>query len=154
MPILKPPIHVQQITSGYCLPACSQMALAQLDIKTTQPQLAHILGTRVGIGTPFSRVERLRQWQIQVEITEWAGIERLAASMPEAAVIVAVTTTSGLPGWNDIRTQHTLLVLSITTDQVTYHDPAFPQGPVSAPRGEFLLAWSEMAELTAFLSRR
>ena len=51
------------------MPACAQMALAQLGIVTTQAQLAQILGTRVGVGTPFSRVERLAQWGVRVRLT-------------------------------------------------------------------------------------
>jgi len=54
MPPFEPFTHVQQITLGYCLPTCGQMALAQLGITVTQAELAHALGTRAGVGTPFS----------------------------------------------------------------------------------------------------
>jgi ABC-type bacteriocin/lantibiotic exporter with double-glycine peptidase domain len=149
MPLPKPP-HIQQTTLGYCLPACAQMALAQVGLNTTQAELAKTLGTRAGIGTSFSSLRRLSQPSIKVEVAEWATIEALAA---DTAVIAAVTTSPGLPGWGDIRTQHTVLVVGLGLDQVTYHDPALADGPASAPRGEFLLAWSEMAELTAFLRK-
>jgi hypothetical protein len=131
------------------------MALAQLDIEVTQEQLAQTLDTRVGIGTTFSRVERLQQWPVEIQVRKWSGVERLKRSLADdIAVIAAVTTTSGLPGWEDIRTQHTVLVVDVSADHVTYHDPGLDQGPVSAPRGEFLLAWSEMSELAAFLSHQ
>ena len=50
---LELPVHVRQMALGYCLPACAQMALAQLGIVVTQAQLAQVLGTRVGLGTPW-----------------------------------------------------------------------------------------------------
>jgi ABC-type bacteriocin/lantibiotic exporter with double-glycine peptidase domain len=152
---LKSPVHVSQIALGYCLPACAQMALAQLGIAVSQEQLAQTLGTRVGIGTTFSRVERLQQWPVEIQVRKWGGVERMETSLAgDIAVIAAVTTTSGLPGWGDIRTQHTVLVINMSADYVIYHDPSLDQGPVSTPRDEFLLAWSEMSELAAFLSHR
>lgn len=66
MPLAKPSIHVQQIAVGYCLPACAQMALAQLGLALTQAQAAQVMGTRIGVGTPFPQVERLAQWNIHV----------------------------------------------------------------------------------------
>lgn len=50
---LEPPVHIQQVALGYCLPACAQMALAQLSIAATQAQLAQVLGTRAGIRDAF-----------------------------------------------------------------------------------------------------
>jgi hypothetical protein len=76
-----------------------------------------------------------------------------AALAAQQAVIAAITTNPGLPGWGNIRTQHTILLLTLTPDTVVYHDPALPQGPVTAVRDEFLLAWSEMAEQAAILHR-
>jgi len=152
MALLDRPAHVQQLTLGYCLPACGQMALAQLGIETTQEQVAQVLETRMGVGTPFSRVKRLQKWVNDVRITEWGGAKALGAALDSnVAVIVALTTTPALPGWGDIRTQHTVLVVNVGLDRITYYDPALSQGPVSASRNEFLLSWSEMAELTAFL---
>jgi len=70
------------------------------------------------------------------------------------AVIAAVTTTSGLPGWGNVRTQHTVLITSIGAEQITYHDPALTSGPASASLAEFLLAWSEMDNRAAFISEK
>jgi len=151
---LEPPAHVQQLMLGYCLPACAEMALAQLGIVVSQAQLAQTLGTRVGVGTPFSRVERLARWGVHARLMQEALLDDLVASLAaDVAVIAAVTTTSGLPGWGNVRTQHTVMVTNIGIEQVTYHDPALTCGPVSALRAEFLLAWSEMDQRAAFLSR-
>ena len=154
MPPLEPPVHIQQTVWGYCLPACAQMALAQLGIVVTQAQLARTLRTRTGVGTPFSRVERLTQWGIRVQFIQQASIEDLAASLAaRQAVIAAITTTPGLPGWGNIRTQHAVLVIDADVEWIAYQDPALAYGPVSALRDEFLLAWSEMDKQAAFLSQ-
>lgn len=153
MPRLKYPEHRQQLGWGYCLPACVQMALAQLGIAIDQSDIAAILGTRPGIGTPFSHLRKLPQ--VATEITEWgslAAIER--ALQTETAIIAALTTTPGLPGWSDLRTQHAILIVDATPEHIVYHDPALEQGGTASPRNEFLLAWSEMAEKAAFLRRR
>ncbi len=155
MSLPKQPTHIQQTAPGYCLPASAQMALAQLGIKVSQNRLAQVLGTRVGVGTPFSRVERLTQWNIRVRLMQNISIDDLVAPLAaNAAIIAAVTTTPGLPGWGNIRTQHTVLPVNVNTDteRITYHDPMLTYGPVSALSIEFLLAWGEMDERTAFLS--
>src|SRR5688572_5667535 len=118
---------------GYCLPACGEMALAQLGIQASQARLAQAFGTRAGVGTPFSRIKRLAQWQVNVQVTEWDGLQALVAALENgASVIAAVTTTPGLPGWGQIRSQHTILVVEIGSDYVSYHDPSLAYGPVSA----------------------
>lgn len=155
MPRLDPPVHVQQERIGYCLPACGQMALAQLGIVVTQAELAQTLDTRAGVGTPFSRVKRFGQWGVDVQVTEWGTMQALVTSLVAgSAVIAAITTTSDLPGWAEIRTQHTVLIVEVSSDQVSYYDPALAQGPVSVSHDEFLLAWSYMAERAAFLARK
>jgi hypothetical protein len=55
------------------------MALAQLDITATQEELAHLLGTRPGIGTPFSRIQQLKNMDVQV--MEWCGLEKVATAL-------------------------------------------------------------------------
>ncbi len=129
--------------------------MAQLGIVVTQAQLAQTFGTRVGVGTPFSRVERLVQWNVCARLTRQASVDDLAASLAaDRAVIVAVTTTPGLPGWGNIRTQRTVLVVGVNAEQIKYYDPALAHGPVSALLAEFLLAWGEMDQRAAFLNKK
>ncbi len=153
MPPLEPPAHIQQVAPGYCLPACGQMALAQFGIKVTQADLVRALGTRAGVGTPFSRVERLTRWNTHVQLTQHGSLDDLAAAQAaDMVIIVALTTTPGLPGWGNISTQHTVLIINVSVDRITYQDPALSYGPVSASCAEFLLAWNGMDERAAFLS--
>lgn len=155
MPYPKPTVHRQQHTIGYCLPACGEMALAQLGLRVNYKELSLLLTTRAGVGTPFSRISLLEKFHLHMQIVEWAGEESLRRALSEnKAVIVAVLTSSGLPGWQTVETQHTLLLVRIDEEYVTYHDPALAHGPVTASLGEFLLAWSEMAEQVAFVTRK
>ena len=100
MPPLKSPTHSHQIAAGFCLPACAQMALNQLGLDASQPHIAQVLGTRMGIGTPFSRIQRLTHWHVQVRLVTPATLAALTDVLAAAAaIIVPVMTTSGLPGW-------------------------------------------------------
>jgi ABC-type bacteriocin/lantibiotic exporter with double-glycine peptidase domain len=137
------------------LPACAQMALAQLGVEVPQQQVAQILGTRAGLGTPFSRVTLINQLDIQVDLLQQASVNDLIENLnADSAVILSITTNSGLPGWGNIRTQHSVLIVGIDDEQIVYHDPALARGPVSALLTEFLLAWGEMDEQVALLRRR
>jgi len=149
---LPPPEHIPQIGWGYCLPACTQMALAQLDIVVTQKALAQLLGTQPGIGTPFSRIQQLQNANVQA--AKWCGLEVSEALSRQTAVITAIITTPELPGWRNIWSPHAVLVTEVQAALILYHDPALPDGPVSVAHNEFLLAWSEMAEQTAFISHK
>ncbi len=98
MSLRKPVFHVQQSTIGYCLPACAQMALAYLDIEVSQVRLAQTMGARPGVGTPFSQIAALSKWRVDVQVTEWQGIEQVASALEAGmAGIVAIITTPGLP---------------------------------------------------------
>ena len=150
MPKLDVPDHVKQLDWGYCLPACAEMTLAQLGIPKKQTDLASLLGTQAGIGTPFSRIKNLQD--VTVEVLEWAGLPAISdALLMSKAVIAGILTTPRLPGWERIQTQHAILIIEITGTHIVYHDPAHTNVPASASIDEFLLAWSDMGEPIAFL---
>lgn len=129
------------------------MALAQLDLVATQKALAQLLGTQPGIGTPFSCIQQLQN--VNVRIVAWCGLDMVSEALSrQTAVITAVMTTPELPGWQNSWSPHAVLVTEVQAALILYHDPALPHGPVSAAHNEFLLAWSEMAEQTAFISRK
>lgn len=149
----QPPEHVQQHSFGYCLPACVEMAAAQFGQTLTQQQAARLLSTVEDIGTPFPYTKQLEQRGFSVELVEWCSVDALISALgKEQAVIAAVLTTSGMPGWNDVRTQHVVLVTAVDDMNITYYDPALATGPTTALSGEFLLAWSDMSEQAAFIS--
>jgi hypothetical protein len=149
----RPVVHAPQIDFGFCLPACIHMALAHFGITATQEELGRALGTVAAIGTPFSRVGGVVAHQITVRLVVSASIADLSSALGRGeAVIPALTTSPGLPGWGNTRTQHTVLVVDIDQEHVSYHDPALPYGPVSTARAEFVLSWEEMDDRAALLS--
>ena len=149
---LNNPIHVQQMAIGYCLPACAQMALAQFGITASQVELTRLLGTRPGVGTPFSQLERLSRFPISIQLAKHVQLDvLLVARATGKAVIAAIITTSGLPGWGNLRTRHAVLLNDVNAERITYHDPALAYGPVYTDTSEFMLAWSEMDEQAALL---
>lgn len=151
----QPPKHVRQRSTGYCLPACVEMAVAQFGQTLTQQQAARLLSTVEGMGTAFPHTKRLEQRGFSVELAEWCSVDALTAALAkDQAAIAAVLTTSGMPGWKDVRTQHVVLVTAVDDVNVTYYDPALATGPTVAASGEFLLAWSDMSEQAAFISVR
>jgi hypothetical protein len=106
------------------------MALIQLGLAATQEELDQLLGTRPGIGTPFSRIQQLKN--VNVQVMEWCGLEKVANALAQkTAVITAIMTTPGLTGWQNMRTQHAVLVREVEATQVVYHDPALPGGPAA-----------------------
>jgi len=144
--------HVQQSDWGYCLPACAQMALAQLGITTSQRQLAKQLGTIAKIGTPLPNVQRLEKFGVQVKQIQWQGANAVSEALRlNRAVIAALLTSHDLPGWSTLRTQHVVIITAIDTAQISYHDPALSYGPVAVQLDAFLLAWSDMSEQAALL---
>ena len=151
---LMPVRHIQQRGIGYCLPACAAMAAGQFGLDISQSRLARNFGTMSGIGTPFSAIRRLIDFDLAVEVVEWLGIDFLRqALLSEKAVVAAVLTSRDLPTWGTLRTQHTLLVTAMEKGRVYYHDPALSWGPVEVSVDAFGLAWSEMSELTALIRR-
>jgi ABC-type bacteriocin/lantibiotic exporter with double-glycine peptidase domain len=131
------------------------MALAQLGIKTTQEHLAPQFATRTGLGTLFSNTVRIEALGIRVQLAEWSGMDMILHALEQGqAVIAAIMTTPDLPGWGDLRTQHAVLVIHVDVQSVSYHDPANDVGPTTVSRDAFHLAWSEMEERVALLSRK
>jgi ABC-type bacteriocin/lantibiotic exporter with double-glycine peptidase domain len=147
-------VHQQQLTMGYCLPACTQMALGSLGMKITQNQLAAELGTAKGIGTPFTNLQRLTKYGVTPSLSQWQSIQPLLNALKNGwPVITAILTTPGLPGWETISTQHAILIVQIYKQDIVYHDPALAHGPVTALLDEFYIGWTEMSEQTAILRR-
>lgn len=130
------------------------MAIAQFGVDISQSRLARSFGTIPGIGTPFSAVERLAVYGFSVKVAEWLEMETLGLALSDGKVVVAAILTShDLPGWKTLRSLHTVLVTAVERGRVFYHDPSLSWGPADVSEDAFGLAWSEMSQLTALISR-
>ena len=148
----RPIQHEQQLGLGYCLPACANMVLQSYAIHSTQRQLANFLSMEPGIGTPFSHIERLQQWSLTVEIIRWQGITKIQEALASnKLVIAAILTIPELPGWQQLSTQHVILITGCDDSLITYHDPALNNGPTTVSVNAFWLAWTEMDEQGAII---
>lgn len=123
-------------------------------IDAAQNQLATQLGTIKGIGTPFTNLHRLASYGIDLYFSQWQSIQPLRTALQSGgAVITAILTTPGLPGWETVVTQHAILITAIDEQSIVYHDPALFHGPVTALLDEFYIGWTEMSEQAAILYR-
>ena len=149
--------HFQQAVDGFCLPACAQMVLAYLGIEHSQKDLASRLGTRPIAGTPYSRVTRLVDLGLDVTYKTNADLKALAGHIERGAPVIVPVQTVELPYWNGHASRHTIVVIGMDetgrTAQVL--DPALSSpDPIPVPLGDLLLAWDEMENAYAVLSRR
>ncbi len=91
-----------------------------------------------------------------VEVLRQRRIDELVTALRnDQTVIVFVFTAPEMPGWESgIETAHTLLIVDVDSDRVTYHDPALEEGPVQITTEAFLLGWSETDNTCALLFSR
>ncbi len=150
--ILAVPHRQQEIKAG-CLPACAQMALAYCGIEHPQAELSRLLGTRPDIGTPHSRITRLRSDSIQVVYQEANGLADLRDWLNRDLPIIVFVQASELPHWR-IRSQHAVVAVGIDQDAVYVLDPGITAPVIAIPLDDFLLAWEEMDLTYAVIAKR
>jgi ABC-type bacteriocin/lantibiotic exporter with double-glycine peptidase domain len=145
--------HFRQITDGYCLAACAQMALDYLGLPVAQEELARRLGVRPYIGAPSSRLLNLRSAALDVVHTDGSLYELLAwleAGMP----VIVFVQVDQLPYWHGQHFQHALLLTGSDAECLYLLDPAADAAPIAVSHGDFLLAWDEMECVYAVISKR
>ncbi|MBX3056681.1 MAG: C39 family peptidase [Anaerolineae bacterium] len=139
--------HFRQLNDGYCLPACTQMVLAYWGIQRDQAVLAQQLYMLPGAGTPGSRLRLLASPQLEVFYGEGTFADLEAAVAVRVPPIVLVHTNQ-LPYWQQAFA-HAVVVIGIEGTGVVLHDTA-----VRVSRGDFELAWDEMANLYGLLRKK
>ena len=145
-------LHSQQIEDGYCLPACAQMALAYLGIFRSQQEIGRILKIRRGFGTPAPNIGNLHSQQVEVRYHIAGTLDEISQCLQNKIPIIAFIQAGELPHWQGIRAQHAVLIVGISEQNVTLHDPAFAHGPTTVLIGDFLLAWDEMDNRYALIT--
>jgi len=145
---LSVPHHRQKSEAG-CLPACVAMVLAYWQDPHSQEAISRSLGTDPHVGTPASRVLRLRSRSLSVfygqaspiEIRQW-----LEARVP----VIALVHTLELPYWSQA-CAHAVVVIGVDEGSVWVNDPARVQAPVRVPMGDFILACGAMDNYVAVI---
>jgi ABC-type bacteriocin/lantibiotic exporter with double-glycine peptidase domain len=139
--ILPVPHRRQQSKAG-CLPACVEMVLTYWQQARTQAALSRILGTDPDLGTPASRVLRLRTSTLNV-FYDRVSLKDVHHWLAEQVPMIALVQTAELPYWSE-RCAHTVVVVGMDDTGVWVNDPAFDQAPLCVPADDFMLACNAM----------
>lgn len=102
-------------------------------------------------GTPFSYLRYLEKWGINVQFKR-GTIDELKKCCEKEITPIVLVRTGELPYWNE-NVSHAMVIVGVDQMNVYIHDPAFADAPKSVPVGDFDLAWLEMNEKMAILSR-
>jgi ABC-type bacteriocin/lantibiotic exporter with double-glycine peptidase domain len=149
-PILLPVAHTSQRTTGECLAACAVMALNYLGVSINYDRLVKRLQIQRSMGTPFPNIQELRKLGIAVDYQRGTLSElhqRLISNSP----CIASVQTRELPYWNNIATQHALVVVGMDSNFAYLNDPELTSGPIQVSLGDFDLAWLDQGEMYAVL---
>jgi ABC-type bacteriocin/lantibiotic exporter with double-glycine peptidase domain len=148
MPWLNVP-HLSQAKPAWCLPACVAMVAAYWQQPLLQDDVAHWLGT-TGVGTPASRVQRLRLRGFEV-LYRSGSLPELLAWIARKTPCILFVHTRELPYWT-VGTPHAVVLAGLEADTAALFDPAAEPAPVLVPIGDLMLAWSYSDYTYAVLS--
>ncbi len=126
------------------------MVLAFQSVVLEEEELCSLLETQQA-GTPVLNVLLLSQriTKRYVEVTN-ASFDDLIRRLQGGIPPIVFVSTAPLHHWQT-ECLHALVVVEAEAQNVLVHDPAFATAPITIPRDEFLAAWGELAQLTAFL---
>ena len=149
--------HWHQIGDGFCLPACVEMVLASLSAQHSQVDIAHALGTKPNIGTPFSAITQLASriralHRTNVYLHETGEPEDLERALHSGVPPILRVLTGQLPYWAE-NTPHAVILVGLENGIATVNDPAFDQ-PQKVPFGDLCLAWDDGGNTYALITQQ
>jgi hypothetical protein len=134
------------------------MVLAYISISRSQEVLGQIMGTQLPIGTPRANIKKLASLQLTVTYTHGL-LEDIQQWLNQNIPIIVFLDAGELPHWHNydftqrIVIPHAVVAVGVD-DQIIYlMDPALDSGPTPTPIGDFMLAWDEMDNYYATLTR-
>jgi hypothetical protein len=130
------------------------MALAHLGVSRSQEALAHVLRLRADYGAPAPNVTSLRSRQIEVAYHIHGTWDDIRQWIQNGVPIIAFVQAGELPHWHGMEAQHAVLVVGIEERSVYLHDPALAEGPIAVSADDFGLAWDEMDNRYAVITKR
>lgn len=130
--------HHKQRQAADCLAACATMVLAYHHRAVTYARLLSLLGISP-IGAPRRNILHLTALGLDVDYYE-ATLPLLAQELHRGYPVIAFVDTAELPYWH-IASNHAIVVVGLTQDEVHANDPAFDTAPYTIPHGDFELAW-------------
>lgn len=143
--------HVKQRQDADCLAACAAMVLDYLQRPLNYDQLLKRLDITPDVGAPASRLKRLAVLNLTV-IYEAGDLDTLAAYLSQYIPCIVFVDTIHLGYWSE-SARHALVVIGLDDERVYLNDPFFEQSPQVISRLEFELAWDEMDNLYAVITK-
>ncbi len=131
-----------QLEDGHCLPACARMVLAAFDVPLSQQEIAHRLQTS-DAGTPFSRLRRLAEPTLRVDVQAGGAIEQIRSAITADVPVIAAVDATWLPH-AQIESPHAVVIVNLTASHVSILDPAAGNEVIDVPLDAWLAAWIEM----------
>jgi ABC-type bacteriocin/lantibiotic exporter with double-glycine peptidase domain len=145
------PYHAQ-ISAGYCLAACAQMALDYLGLAHSQEYLADLLEVVRFVGAPARNIRLLASLEVAV-VFEKGTVDSLSDWHSQGAPVIAFVQAGELPYWRGEQFQHAVVVTNIDGEYLWLLDPDYGPTQVAVPIEEFMLAWDELDNLYAILTK-
>lgn len=152
-PLYLPVPHEQQRKQADCLVACVRMVCQYWRISLSYSSLSALLETDPDFGTPFPHLERLRRYNLQVQIGT-GTLKYLYRLLHSGQPIVVAVHTSELPYWRNESTQHAVVVVGMTPTQILLNDPVATTGPIGIGISDFDLAWLAQDERFGLITPR
>ena len=131
---------------GWCWPPT---ALARTGCERTEAELRALLKTRPGGTSPAQITWRLPELGFDAYVQSGSQPilrEILAAGQP----CIVHVWTQPLPYWEE-EVIHALVVVELSEEGASVHDPALPTGPTAIPLDAFLRAWAATDYLTVVI---
>jgi hypothetical protein len=134
------------------------MVLAYIGISRSQEALGRVMGIQLPIGTLRSNIKKLAS--LQITVTYDAGrLEDIKQRLNQDTPVIVFLDAGELPHWHEydlsqrVVIQHAAVVVGLDSRTVYLMDPALDSGPTPSPIGDFMLAWDEMENYYAMLTR-
>jgi ABC-type bacteriocin/lantibiotic exporter with double-glycine peptidase domain len=143
--------HIQQVKSGWCLPACIAIVTAYLQQLLLQDDIAHWLDTDDLVGTPSRRITRLVRQGFNVTYDDFGTVVDLEQWLNDQTPPILFILTDELSYWT-LNTQHAVVLAGFSGNEAYLFDPALDTGPINVSTDELLLAWSHFDYTYATLS--
>lgn len=151
--------HKPQEVDGYCLPTCVQMVLGYIELSYSQATLSELMESQLPIGTLRSNIKKLTSLQIDI-IYDSGNLKDIEKWLNQNSPVIVFLDAGELPHWHhydftqQVVIQHAIVVVGLDSQTIYLMDPAINNGPTSTPIGDFILAWDEMDNYYAILTKQ
>jgi ABC-type bacteriocin/lantibiotic exporter with double-glycine peptidase domain len=127
------------------------MVLVAYDLLLSQQEIARRLHTN-DAGTPFSRLRRLADTNLHVDVQAGGTLEQITTAIAADIPVIAAVDATWLPHAY-IESPHAVVVVNLTASEVAILDPAAGNEIISVSLDAWLAAWIEMDCTYAIISR-